>query len=970
MPTDRSDSSRGRPSGGFVERHIGPRPEEISGMLKVLGLATLHDLERQVVPADLGMSRGLNLEPARTESEIAAELTDLASRNKVFRSFIGMGYAECVTPAVIRKSILENPGWYTAYTPYQPEISQGRLEALLNFQTMVADLTGFSVANASLLDEGTAAAEAMTLCLRAQRRRGREGVLFISSQCHPQTIGVVKTRARWAGIEVMEGDHQQFSPQERFFAALLQYPGTDGRLDDLEPFCRQAREAGIMTIVATDLLALTLLRPPGEFGADVAVGSSQRFGVPLGYGGPHAAFLATGSQYQRSLPGRLVGVSRDAQGQAALRLALQTREQHIRRDKATSNICTAQVLLAVMASMYAVYHGPQGLRRMARRIRCRTMMLAGLLQKLGCKTGSGLRFDTLRVQPGRRKSEAVAKAALEARLNLRKYEDGQFGISLAETTTLDDLVRLQQVFGGREGEVTLEDLRRMETEPVEDLPLPHRRQSDYLTHPVFHSYRSETEFMRYLYRLERRDLSLTTSMIPLGSCTMKLNAAAEMLPITEPGFAAMHPFAPPDQAEGYHLLFRKFGSWLAEITGFPAVSFMPNAGAQGEYTGLLTIRAYQASRGEAGRNVCLIPSSAHGTNPASAAMSGMQVVVVACDADGNIDLGDLKTKAQSHGDRLAALMVTYPSTHGVFETGIRDICQVVHDAGGQVYLDGANMNALVGLCRPAELGADLCHLNLHKTFCIPHGGGGPGMGPICAAAHLAPFLPRHPLLQVGGEEGIGPVSSAPFGSPGILPISYAYIAMMGGAGLKRASLVAILNANYIARRLEGHFNLLYRGQKGLVAHECILDMRPFEKSAGVTVDDIAKRLMDHGFHAPTMSWPVAGTLMVEPTESESRQELDRFIEALISIREEIRQIENGEYDRTDNPLKGAPHTLKAVTADRWEHPYSRQTAAFPSPWLTRGKFWPSVARVDNVYGDRHPVLTCPPQDASAGCRES
>jgi glycine dehydrogenase len=937
-------------------------------MLEVLRVASLDDLVAEAVPAALRARQALDLPAALSESEVLAELRDLAGKNEVLRSFQGLGYSECVVPAAIQRHILENAGWYTAYTPYQPEISQGRLEALLNFQTVVSDLTGLPIANASLLDEGTAAAEAMTLCLRARRERGEGPVFFVSSLCHPQTIEVVRTRAAPLGIEVVSGDHERFTFTPAVFGALIQYPATDGRVLDYAPFCRRAKEAGSMVVAATDLLALTILRPPGEFGAEVAVGNSQRFGVPLGYGGPHAAFMATTGAQQRHLPGRLVGVSKDARGRPALRLALQTREQHIRRDKATSNICTAQVLLAVMASMYAVYHGPERLAATARRIRGLTLTLAGALRRAGFKLDEAEVFDTLTVRSGPRQGPAIVEAARALGMNLRVHPGAEVGVSLGETATLEDVASLVGAFTGGAAPRAA-DLPCPGSAALE-LPAPHGRTSSFLTHPVFSSYHSETEFMRYVHRLQAKDLSLTTSMIPLGSCTMKLNAAAEMLPVSWPGFAGLHPFAPPAQAAGYAVLMERLGRWLGAITGLEAVSLMPNSGAQGEYAGLLVIRAYHASRGERARAVCLIPESAHGTNPASAALAGMEVAVVACDAGGNIDVADLKKKADLHAGRLAALMVTYPSTHGVFEESIREICETVHRRGGQVYLDGANLNAMVGLLRPGDLGADVCHLNLHKTFCIPHGGGGPGMGPICAARHLAPFLPRHPLVPTGGAQGTGPVSSAPFGSPGILPISYAYIAMMGAAGLTRATEIAILNANYIAVRLQGHFEVLYRGSRGRVAHECILDARPFKDSAGVQVEDIAKRLMDYGFHAPTMSWPVAGTLMVEPTESESKDELDRFCEALIAIRGEIRDIEAGRMSRVDNPLKNAPHTMDVLAQEAWSHPYTREKAAFPAAWLRRHKFWPAVARIDQAYGDRHLVCSCPPVSAWAEAAET
>ncbi|MDH3285096.1 MAG: aminomethyl-transferring glycine dehydrogenase, partial [Acidobacteriota bacterium] len=837
--------------GRFADRHIGPDPGEIREMLGTLGLSSLDELVARAVPAGLLFDGELALEPPRSEREALSELRRLAESNSVLRSFIGMGYSECVTPPPIKRGILEDPGWYTAYTPYQPEISQGRLEALLNFQTMVADLTGLPIANASLLDEATAAAEAMQLCRRIQKKGEDADSFFVSELCHPQTIDVVRTRAEPLGIDVVVADHETLDFDGSFFGVLLQYPATDGRIEDLGPFCRRAREDGAFVVVATDLLALTILRPPGEFGADIVVGSTQRFGVPLGYGGPHAAFMATRDSFKRQVPGRIVGVSVDADGRPALRLAMQTREQHIRRDRATSNICTAQVLLAVVAAMYGVYHGPAGLAGIARRLRRLTATLAGVLRDAGHAVTAGPLFDTIRVAPASGEPDRIHDAARQRGINLRRYPGGDIGLSLGEPADLNDLQALAAAFGieASEGELA------SRYEAVQGtVPEPHARVSGYMSHPVFEEHRSETQLMRYMHRLASRDLSLNSSMIPLGSCTMKLNAAAEMEPIGWPGFADVHPFAPEDQLPGYRELIDRLEGWLAEITGFPAVSLMPNAGAQGEYAGMLVIRAYHAARGEAQRDVCLIPQSAHGTNPASAVMAGMRVAVVGCDADGNIDHEHLGRVLSKHEGRVAALMVTYPSTHGVFEEGIRAVCDKIHEAGGQVYLDGANLNAMVGICRPAGFGADVCHLNLHKTFCIPHGGGGPGMGPIGVAAHLAPFLPGHPVARTGGEEGIGPVSAAPFGSPSILPISYAYIAMMGAEGLRRATQVAILNANYMARRLEPHYDVLYKGANGMVAHECIIDTRPFKKTAGIEVDDIAKRLMDFGFHAPTMSW--------------------------------------------------------------------------------------------------------------------
>ncbi|MGQ0615263.1 MAG: aminomethyl-transferring glycine dehydrogenase [Planctomycetaceae bacterium] len=949
-------------SDDFVPRHLGPRDREITAMLETLGLASLEQLADRAVPPAIRRKEPLRLPAARGEEEAMADLAALAARNKVFRSFLGMGYHDCITPPVIQRNILENPGWYTQYTPYQPEISQGRLEALLTFQTMVMDLTGMHVANASMLDEATAAAEAMTLCRRVlgHKAKGRD-LFLVDAGCHPQTIDVVRTRAEPLGIRVVVEEAAAFDTTRPLFGALVQYPATDGTVADHAALAERVHAAGGQFVVATDLLALTMLRPPGSFGADVVVGNSQRFGVPMGYGGPHAAFMAAREEHKRQLPGRLVGLSRDADGRPALRLALQTREQHIRRDKATSNICTAQVLLAITASMYAVYHGPRGLRRIAERTRRLTGTLAQGLRALGAELRNAIYFDTLRVKPAGRSAADVLAAARAAGVNLRAFGDGTVGIAFDETTDPEDVRAVHAAFGGKPGALDVEALAAR----VPGLPAPHARAVDYLAHPVFQRYRSETELLRYIHRLQARDLSLTTSMIPLGSCTMKLNATAEMMPITWPGFAKLHPFAPVDQAQGYRELHTRLEGWLAEITGFQAVSLQPNAGSQGEYAGLLAIRAYHRSRGQEQRDICLIPTSAHGTNPASAVMAGLEVVAVKCDEAGNIDLGDLEAKAEAHKDRLAALMVTYPSTHGVFEGGIRDICAAVHERGGQVYMDGANMNAQVGLCRPGDFGADVCHLNLHKTFCIPHGGGGPGMGPICVAGHLAPFLPRHPVVETGGPRGIGAISAAPWGSPTILPIPYAYIAMMGADGLTRATQVAILNANYIAKRLDPHFPVLYKGRNGMVAHECIVDVRPLREGAGIEVDDVAKRLMDYGFHAPTMSFPVPGTLMIEPTESESKEELDRFCDAMIAIRGEIREIEEGKADRAVNVLKKAPHTAHAAVADGWDRPYTREKACFPAPWTREHKYWPSVARLDHVYGDKNLVCACPPMEAYA-----
>ena len=945
----------------FVPRHIGPRESDVHAMLELLGYDSLDALIDATVPEGIRLRRPLQLPDGRSEFEVLTALRHMASRNQIFRSFIGMGYYDTFTPPVIQRNVLENPGWYTAYTPYQAEIAQGRLEALLNFQTVIIDLTGLEIANASLLDEGTAAAEAMAMCYGVRGKEGKE-VFFVSEDCHPQTIDVVRTRAHARGITVVVGDHRTFDFGSQVFGALIQYPATDGAVHDYRELCERAHASDALVVAATDLLALTLLTPPAEWGADIAVGSSQRFGVPLGFGGPHAAFLATRDAFKRFLAGRIIGVSRDSNGQPALRMALQTREQHIRREKATSNVCTAQVLLAVIAAMYAVYHGPKGLRRIAERVHALTAMLAAGIER----TGSGasvvhdVYFDTLRIEVEEHGAARIADEARKRRINLRVIDDSSIGLSLDETSTAADVAELLELFGATRGSVRTDELGAGVDARFDER---FARTSAYLTHPVFNSYHSETEMLRYLHRLQSRDLSLVHSMIPLGSCTMKLNATAEMYPISWPEFSRLHPFVPREQTEGYRAMFEDLEGALAEITGFAGVSLQPNAGSQGEYAGLLVIARYHESRGEAHRNVCLIPQSAHGTNPASAVMAGMKVVVVKTDDRGNIDIADLRAKAAEHAKDLAALMVTYPSTHGVFEEGIRDICRIVHEHGGQVYLDGANMNAMVGLARPGDIGADVCHLNLHKTFCIPHGGGGPGMGPIGVAKHLVPFLPGHPVVTVGGKESAGTVSAAPWGSASILPISYAYIKLMGAEGLTQASRIAILNANYIAKRLEGHYEVLYQGASGTVAHECILDTRPLKSSAGVEVEDIAKRLMDYGFHAPTVSFPVAGTLMVEPTESESKEELDRFCDAMIAIREEAAAIERGEMDRQDNPLKGAPHTAAAVIADDWKRKYSREQAAYPAPWLRDRKFWPSVGRVESAYGDRNLVCACVPIEA-------
>ena len=942
----------------FVHRHIGPNESEIAEMLKMLGYADLESFADAVVPEAIRVRRSLRLEGLGStetgEHETMLRLKRMAGENKVLRSYIGMGYNDCIVPAVVQRNILENPGWYTQYTPYQAEIAQGRLEALLNFQTMVSDLTGLPLAGASLLDEGTAAAEAMAMCfgIAGQTRK----TFYVASDCHPQTISVIQTRADGLDIKVIVSDVAAFDYKNTdLCGVLLQYPTTDGRIENYQSVSDQTHAAGAYVVVAADLLSLSLLKPPGEFGADVCIGNSQRFGVPMGFGGPHAAFIATRAEHARKLPGRIIGVSRDSQGNPALRMAIQTREQHIRREKATSNICTAQALLAIMASMYAVYHGPEGLRQIAQRVHSFTAALAAGLKKLGHLVQTPVFFDTLRIKPSG-SSASVMQAALKLGINLRDFGDGTVGIALDETTRREDIADLLAAFGGN-GSDTADSLLVGNVE----VPAPFARQSKYLTHPVFNTHHSETEMLRYIFKLMNRDLSLAQSMIPLGSCTMKLNATTEMLPVTWPEFGKLHPFVPQDQTKGYQLLFKDLENWLAEITGFAAVSLQPNAGSQGEYAGLMVIRAYHHSRGDTHRDVCLIPNSAHGTNPASAVIAGMKVVAVLCDSSGNVDVADLKLKAAAHKDKLAALMVTYPSTHGVFEASIKEICQIVHDHGGQVYMDGANMNAQVGLTSPGSIGADVCHLNLHKTFCIPHGGGGPGMGPIGVAKHLAAFLPSHPVSKPAGStsQSIGPISAAPYGSPSILTISWVYIAMMGAAGLKKATQVAMLSANYMSKRLEGHYDVLFKGQNGRCAHEFILDCRGFDKAAHITVDDIAKRLMDYGFHAPTMSFPVAGTLMIEPTESEPKAELDRFCDTLIAIRNEIADIAAGKLPQDNNMLKNAPHTIAMVSANEWNHPYPRERAAFPTKWLRDSKFWPCVGRVDNPYGDRNLICTCP-----------
>ena len=947
-----------QPAITFASRHLGPRPEDVTTMLEPLGFPSLDALMDAVVPEGIRLRRPLDLPAAASEIEALAELRAMAVENRRLRSCIGMGYYDTITPPVIQRNILENPGWYTAYTPYQPEIAQGRLEALLNFQTMVADLTALPIANASLLDEATAAAEALTLTLAVAAHAG-PATYLVDEGCHPQTVAVVRTRAEPRGVDVRVGKPSKFRFGEGVVGALVQFPATDGAVHDHTDVIERAHAAGALVTVASDLLALALLAPPGEWGADIAVGSAQRFGVPLGYGGPHAAFFATREEYKRHMPGRLIGVSKDRDGRTALRMALQTREQHIRRERATSNICTAQVLLAVIASMYAVYHGGEGIRAIAEQVHRRAARLARALRGLGFRLSHDAFFDTIAVETDAATAAKIHAAAGGRGIQLRPISGTRIGVALDETTTEADLTALVDAFALGKPSPEIAD--------VEESPIPVglRRTSTYLTHPVFHQHRSETEMLRYLHRLESRDLSLTSAMIPLGSCTMKLNATAEMMPVTWPGFGGIHPFAPLDHTRGYQRLFQDLERWLAEITGFAGISLQPNAGSQGEFAGLLAIRAYQRSLGQDHRDVCLIPQSAHGTNPASAVMAGLQVVVVKTDRGGNVDLTDLRSQAEKHRDRLSALMITYPSTHGVFEAGIREICEIVHTHGGQVYMDGANMNAQVGLCRPGDIGADVCHLNLHKTFCIPHGGGGPGMGPIGVAAHLVPFLPDHPVVPLGHPQPSGTVSAAPWGSPSILPISWAYIRMMGPDGLTDATRIAILNANYLARRLSEEFPVLYAGPNGLIAHECILDIRPFKGSAGVEVEDVAKRLMDYGFHPPTVSFPVAGTLMVEPTESESKQELDRFVEAMLAIREEIREIEAGIVPRETNLLKNAPHPMEQIAADDWDRPYGRERAGFPSAATRVHKSWPSVARIDSAYGDRNLVCVCPPVEEYA-----
>ncbi len=952
----------------FLHRHIGSRPEQIEEMLATVKAASLDQLMDETIPKGIRLQKELELDEPMSEYRFLEEFRKLASKNTISKSYIGMGYYDTLTPNVIKRNILENPGWYTAYTPYQAEIAQGRLEALINFQTMVADLTGMELANASLLDEGTAAAEAMSMFHSSRKGSKRKTAekFFVSELCHPQTIDVVKGRALPLGIEIVVGDHNEVDVTDpELFGILLQYPGTDGSVEDYSGLITAAREHDNQVAVAADLLSLTLLTPPGEMGADVVVGSTQRFGVPMGYGGPHAAYFATGEDYKRQIPGRIIGVTQDAEGNPAYRMALQTREQHIRRERATSNICTAQVLLAVIAGMYGVYHGPEGLRRIAERIHGLTKITAQGLKDLGFTLQNELFFDTLTVELENNDiKEAIRRLAGEKGINLRYYNDARIGISFDEVKDLEDVDELLSVFGQAKDAALSDSVENMAERVEVNFPEALSRSGSYMEHPVFNLYHSEHEMLRYLKKLENKDLSLVHSMISLGSCTMKLNATAEMIPLTWPEFGQIHPFAPEEQAAGYHKLFDELEYQLKEITGLDAVSLQPNSGAQGEYAGLMTIRAYHDHNGEGHRNVTIVPDSAHGTNPASAVMAGMDVVVTRCDDHGNIDLDDLREKIEKHKDRLAALMVTYPSTHGVFEEDIKEICEVIHKNGGLVYMDGANMNAQVGLTSPGEVGADVCHLNLHKTFCIPHGGGGPGMGPIAVNSKLEPFLPGNAIIKTGGKEAIPGISAAPWGSASILTISYAYIKLMGVYGLKRATEMAILNANYLKERLKDHYPILYTGKNGRTAHEFIVDLRPFKQSAGVESIDVAKRLMDYGFHAPTMSFPVPGTLMIEPTESESKEELDRFCEAMISIREEIRQVETGDADPENNVLKHAPHTQRVMTSD-WDRPYSREKAIFPLDYLRFDKFWPAVSRVDDAYGDRNLMCSCVPLDAYA-----
>jgi len=946
----------------FSTRHIGPAVDELNQMAIECGAKSVDDLINQTVPQNIRLNKPLNIGEPLSEYEFLNKLKQLASKNKIYKTYIGMGYYPTILPSVIRRNILENPGWYTQYTPYQAEIAQGRLEALLNFQTVVSDLTGLPIANASLLDEGTAAAEAMIMFHNLRKKdKVNSHKFFVSKELFPQTIDVIKTRAKLLGIELVIDDHKSVKLDNNFFALIVQYPADNGEVYDYSEFFKQADAFGIYKIVAADILSLTLLTPPGEFGADCAVGSTQRFGVPMGYGGPHAAYMSTRDEFKRNIPGRIIGVSIDAQGNRALRMALQTREQHIKRERATSNICTAQVLLAVMAGMYAVYHGPERLKQIAVRINNLTKLLSQSLIQIGYNQSNQNYFDTITLKTSAELQKKIHDEAIKKEINLRYNKDFSIGISLSEITSFDDVLELIELFSKAAGKtIEVKNIDEKEYSSFNSFPSALKRKSSFLTHPVFNSYHSETEMMRYIKRLENKDLSLVHSMIPLGSCTMKLNAATEMIGVTLPEFAELHPFIPEDQALGYKELFNELEKDLAEITGFEAVSLQPNSGAQGEYSGLSVIRAYLEDIGQGHRNVTLIPSSAHGTNPASAVMAGMKVVVVNCDDKGNIDVDDLKKKAEANKDNLAALMITYPSTHGVFEESIKEICEIIHQYGGQVYMDGANLNAQVGLTNPGIIGADVCHINLHKTFCIPHGGGGPGMGPIAVAKHLVPYLPGHSVININREKSIHSVSSAPWGSAGILIISYAYIKMMGSDGLTNATKAAIVNANYIKAKLEKYFPALYSGINGRVAHELIFDMRSFKHSAHIEVEDIAKRMMDYGYHAPTVSFPVPGTLMVEPTESESKSELDKFCEMMINIREEIREVEEGKADPNNNVLKNSPHTLQMLISDNWNYPYSREKAGFPIKWTRLNKFWPSVARIDNAYGDRNLVCSCLP----------
>ena len=926
----------------FVDRHVGPNQEELSQMLHTIGVGSIEELIDLSIPKSIQSKEKLNVGNGISEKELIEKLKSIAEKNTIMKTYIGMGYYNCITPPVIQRNILENPGWYTQYTPYQAEISQGRLEALINFQTMVCDLTALPIANASLLDEATAAAEAMTMTYRMSKDRN---IFLVSKHCHPQTIDVLKTRSEPLGITIQLCDDDDFIFNQNVFGSILQYPDTNGSVNNFQKITNAAHKESAYVIIATDLMSLALLKPPGELGADVALGSSQRFGVPMGYGGPHAAFFAVKENFKRFLPGRLIGVSVDSEGNQAYRMSLQTREQHIRREKATSNICTAQVLLAIMSGMYAVYHGPKRIKEIARTIHQHTCDLATSLSKAGYEILNDTFFDTIRFSGPDKTKEKL----LKHNINIREFSDGSLGISIDETVMKKDISHLLSILNVSH-----------ELDDISTLPSDLIRETSFLSHPVFNSYHSETEMLRYIHRLETKDLSLNTSMIPLGSCTMKLNATTEMIGVTWPEFASIHPFVPVNQAKGYKHLFDDLSNWLGDITGLPGVSLQPNSGAQGEYAGLMVIRAFHLSQGDSNRNVCLIPESAHGTNPASAIMCGMEVIVVKCDSKGNIDIGDLKNKAQKHQNNLAALMITYPSTHGVFESTVQKICKIIHDHKGQVYMDGANLNAMVGVSRVSDIGVDVCHINLHKTFAIPHGGGGPGMGPICAAKHLTSFLPSHNVIPCNtSSNAISAVSATPWGSAGVLPISWSYMALLGNEGMKKSTSIAILNANYMAKLLEDHFPILYRGENGFNAHEFIIDLRPIRKESGITDEDIAKRLMDYGFHAPTMSWPVPGTLMIEPTESESKNELDRFCSAMISIKKEINDVIEGKSDAKNNMLKNSPHTMETITKETWDHPYTREDAVFPAPWLREYKYWPTVGRIENAIGDRNLICTCP-----------